>query len=213
MAYIYMDESGDLGFDFSKKRTTKFFIITVLVANDKRIVNNVVKKIFVSLNKKQLQSHKGVLHAYHETTVTRRRLLTKLAEKDVSIFMVYLDKSRYYTRGDEEKPALYNIFTNILLDRLMGHKLVDRDEPITLIASQRDTSRFLNENFSDYLSSQFDSNHKLKLTVEVKTPHQEKGLQVVDIVSWSIFRKYEYRDSSYYELIKHKIVEEQPLIP
>lgn len=58
----------------------------------------------------------------------------------------------------------------VYLDRLMGHKLVAQDEPITLIASQRDTSKFLNENFSDYLSSQFDTTHKLKLTVEIKAP-------------------------------------------
>ena len=29
MAYIFLDESGDLGFDFSKKNTSKVFIITL----------------------------------------------------------------------------------------------------------------------------------------------------------------------------------------
>jgi L-asparaginase/Glu-tRNA(Gln) amidotransferase subunit D len=28
MAFIFMDESGDLGFDFNKKKTSKVFIIT-----------------------------------------------------------------------------------------------------------------------------------------------------------------------------------------
>jgi hypothetical protein len=26
--YIFMDESGDLGFDFTKKATTKYFVMT-----------------------------------------------------------------------------------------------------------------------------------------------------------------------------------------
>ena len=28
VAYIFLDESGDLGFDFEKKRTTKYFVVT-----------------------------------------------------------------------------------------------------------------------------------------------------------------------------------------
>jgi hypothetical protein len=31
--FIYLDESGDLGFDYSKDKTTKKFIITILVCN------------------------------------------------------------------------------------------------------------------------------------------------------------------------------------
>ena len=31
--YIYLDESGDLGFDFSKIKTTKKFVITLLVCD------------------------------------------------------------------------------------------------------------------------------------------------------------------------------------
>jgi hypothetical protein len=33
LMYIYLDESGDLGFDFSKTKTTKKFVITLLVCD------------------------------------------------------------------------------------------------------------------------------------------------------------------------------------
>jgi len=49
--------------------------------------------------------------------------------------------------------------------------------------------------------------------VVIKTPYEEKSLQAVDFVSWAIFRKYEYGDDSYYDLIKDKIMEENPLFP
>jgi hypothetical protein len=49
--------------------------------------------------------------------------------------------------------------------------------------------------------------------VEIRPPHQEKSLQVVDVACWAIFRKQEHGDSSYYNLIKQKIVEENPLFP
>jgi hypothetical protein len=47
----------------------------------------------------------------------------------------------------------------------------------------------------------------------IKTPAEEKALQVVDFVSWAIFRKYEKKDRGYYNIIKKKIVEESSLFP
>jgi len=34
MAYIFMDESGDLGFDFKKKKTSRYFVVTFLMIDD-----------------------------------------------------------------------------------------------------------------------------------------------------------------------------------
>lgn len=38
-----------------------------------------------------------------------------------------------------------------------------------------------------------------------------KGLQVVDFLSWAIFRKYEHGDDYFYNMIKNLIVEESSL--
>lgn len=34
--YIFLDESGDLGFDFSKEKTSRQFVISLLVCRDKQ---------------------------------------------------------------------------------------------------------------------------------------------------------------------------------
>ncbi len=47
--------------------------------------------------------------------------------------------------------------------------------------------------------------------VEIKVPSEEKSLQLVDFVSWSVFRKYEREDEAYYLVIKHLIKEESGL--
>lgn len=44
MIYLYLDESGDLGFDFRKKKTSKFFIVTCLFTEDKKPIEKIVKK-------------------------------------------------------------------------------------------------------------------------------------------------------------------------
>jgi len=124
---------------------------------------------------------------------------------------IYLNKSKVYTRLQDEKTVLYNYVANILLDRIFSKKLIPTDEKITFIASRRETNKFLNENFQQYLASQVVVNHEIDFEVVVKTPHEEKGLQAVDFASWSIFRRQEHGDETYYNLIRDIIVEENSL--
>lgn len=211
MKYLFLDESGDFGFN-PKKKNSKYFVITILFTSDKKPLENIVKKIHKNLRKKVKKLSGGVLHAVKEKPVTRKRLLKFLAEKDISIMTIFLNKSKVYTHLQDEKHVLYNYVTNILLDRIMT-KHLDKDREITLIAAKRETNKFLNMGFKDYLKNQLKNKHKALITVEIKTPSEEKALQAVDFACWAIFRKYESGDSSYYNLIKSKIVEESPLFP
>jgi hypothetical protein len=206
-----MDESGDLGFDFTKQRTSKYFVVTLLfVPDSKGPIEKIVKKTHHQLAK-SVKRKTGVLHATKEKPVTRQRLLKLLAEKDCAVMTIYLNKERVYSRLQDEKQVLYNYVTNILLDRIYTRRIIDTDLPIELIASRRETNRFFNENFCDYLTSKVAKEHQQVLPIRIATPHAEKGLQAVDFVSWAIFRKYEYGDDSYYNLIKSIIAEESPL--
>lgn len=211
MSWIFLDESGDLGFNFKKKNTSKYFVISLLIVKDKPSVDKVVKKIFQGFSKKEIKSHSGTLHCYKEKTSTRKKLLTKLAEKDISIINIYLNKKKVFTGLQENNHILYNYVTNILLDRLYTKKLVPLSELIVLVASRRETNKFLNENFKEYLKSQMFNRRKLRFEVEIKTPKEEKCLQIVDFVSWSTYRKYEHKDSIYWKIISPKIIEENGL--
>jgi hypothetical protein len=213
MSYIFLDESGDLGFDFTKKKTSKFFVITFLFVSNKSPVERIIKKVFSNFTKKEIKNHHGVLHCFKERPKTRQIVLNALKEKDISIITIYLNKKKVYTKLQDEKHVLYNYVTNILIDRVCTKKLIPTDQPIKLIASRRETNKFLNQNFCNYITSQVQNNHKLDIKVEIKPPHEEKGLQAVDFICWSIFRKIEHGDESYANLIKQKIVEESPLFP
>lgn len=132
-----------------------------------------------------------------------------LKEKEVSVMSIYLNKQKVYTRLQDEKHVLYNYITNILIDRIMTKKLLKNTE-ITLIASRRETNKFLNQNFKNYLERS-NTEKGLQLKVEIKTPTEEKCLQIVDACSWAIFRKHEHGDGEYYNILKSKIIEENPL--
>jgi len=212
MAYIFLDESGDLGFNFSKKKTTKYFLITFLFVENKRPIEKLISKLHSGLRKKY-KMRGGVLHACKEEPTTCMRFCKKIAEKNCQAMTIYLNKKRVFTKLQNEKAVLYNYVVNILLDRIASKKFINKVEQINFIASRRETSKFLNLNFKNYLENQIKNNHKLPIMVEIKTPAEEKCLQAVDFISWAIFRKYEYNDDSYYNTIKEIVIEENPLFP
>lgn len=213
MSYIFMDESGNLGFNFNKKGTSSYFLITFLFSKNKRSLEKCVKKVHSGLRKSYKKV--GVLHAYKEEPVTKKRLLSLLSKKDCRIMTILLNKKKVYTKLQDEKPVLYNYITNILLDRILSKGLLQINDldPIEIIASRKETNKFLNQNFKSYLQSQLSKNHKVAVTISIKTPAEEKALQAVDFASWAIFRKYEYKDDVYYNFIRNNIIEENSLFP
>ena len=212
MAYIFLDESGDLGFD-PRKKSSKYFVVTFLFVENKGPVEKVIKKVARNLSKRELKKYVGVLHACKEKPKTITRILSMLNKKDISVLSIHLNKKKVYTKLKDEKHVLYNYVSNILLDRLFTRKLVSLDAQIHLIASRRETNKFLNENFKNYLKNQVRNNHKIDINIEVKVPSSEKCLQAVDFICWAIYQKREAGDESYYNIIKQKIVEESPLFP
>jgi len=208
-----LDESGDLGFNFKKRGTSNFFVITLLfIEGSKGPIEKIIKKTHSQLAKK-FKRRIGVLHAVYEKPVTRQRILKGIAKKDCLVMTIYLNKKKVFTNLQDEKQVLYNYVTNILLDRIYVKKIISSDKSIELIASRRETNKFLNENFKDYLRRQVKSIHKGTIQISIKTPAEEKCLQATDFLSWAFFRKYEKGDDSYYNIFNGKIVEESSLFP
>ncbi len=52
MLYLYLDESGDLGFDFVNKRPSKFFTVTILVLDNIGANRNLIKAVKATLRRK-----------------------------------------------------------------------------------------------------------------------------------------------------------------
>ncbi len=208
-----MDESGDLGFNLTKNRTSKNFIITFLFSLKPRLTDKIIGKVFNSMDPSKRSKHCGTLHCSHEHPKIKWKLLNLVNQHkaDLAIMVIRLNKKKVYTTLPNEKDVLYNYITNILLDRIFTRKLMPDGNKITLISSKRETNKFMNENFKNYINSQINDKHKVNLEVIIKTPAQIKGLQVVDFVSWAIFQKYENNEESFYNAIKDLIVEENSL--
>ena len=204
MAYIYMDESGDLGFDITKSRTSKFFVITFLITKDEKTPNIIMKKSFNWMKHKKIKIKWWVFHAFSHLESTIQKVLNIAIEYDIFIMALVLDKRKVYSYTNSEKHVLYNIIVNKLLDAVINKNLVsDKDEIIHFIASRRETSKTLNEQFVNYLKNKHKD--QPNIIFEIKTPHQSKGLQLVDTISFSIYKKYENNNSDFYVIFEKKI--------
>lgn len=209
MAYIYIDESWDLGFDFGKNRTSKYFVITFLFSKNKEITDNTIKKFFQWLKWKKIKIKSWIFHSFKESPQTISKLLKLLSEKDIKIMSLILDKQKSYLYLHESKHFIYNRVVNILIDMIISNKLLPNNEKIIFIASRRETSKTLNENFLSYLEHKHIDRPNIEFHIE--TP-QEKWLQLADCVCYSIYQKYEHNNKIYYDIINSKIIVEKIIL-
>jgi len=200
---ILMDESGDLGFDFSKDGTTKHILITFLVVKECRPIISLVKKVFKTLPKSSRKRNNDYLHAYYEKPITRKRLLSGLATKDIEIASMRMDKREVLVTGSPNE--LYSNMTVALINRLYTDGVLAIADEIKLIASRRNTSRYLNEAFSESIANRTQD---VDFVVSIVAPGENKCLHAVDFVSWALWQKYEKGDETYSDIISDKIVKE-----
>jgi hypothetical protein len=118
--------------------------------------------------------------------------------------MVYLLKRNYRYRALDK----HKIYTNMLVVGLENILKNKDDDSFHILISRRET----NKNLNKILTSRLLENDKHNTSVDIRTPDQEKCLQAIDVISWSLFRKYERSDLSYFELFKNIVKAEYPYI-
>jgi hypothetical protein len=203
MVVLMSDESGDLGFDFSKSKTSRFFIISLIIVTDKKQVANTVKRVFRAMAKAKIRRASGVLHAHYEDDATRKRLLKTLSTKDIGIAVMRLDKHKLVLGRDPH--ILYSGMVIKLINQLFIDGYLDPSEGFELIASQADTNRLHQENFVAIVNERTAS---LNLEINIAKPLEEKGLQAADFVSWAHWQKYEHENPEYADIVKDKVLAE-----
>src|SRR3989344_755476 len=136
MTYIFLDESGDLGF---KKTSSKWFLFTLVAIDEPRKLDKIIKKARKSLKKKHKHRF-SELHAYHCDDITRIRILKSLAEIDIFIVTTILNKKKVHVDLQNQKNYLYNFTANIILDRLINKNIIDEKSVTSLLVDKKKTN-------------------------------------------------------------------------
>lgn len=199
MIYLYLDESGDLGFDFVNKKPSKFFTITILavkgfVAN-RSLINSVKHTLRRKFrNKMNVAELKG-----SKTSAEILKYFYKQCRNiDFGIYSLTLNKKRLYSHLAKDKDRVYNYVARLVLAKI---PLENANTRIYLIVD-KSKARPEIEEFNSYIMRELKGRIDPNVPVDIYhyVSHENLGLQAVDIFCWGIFRKYEKRDVQWFNL-------------
>jgi len=201
---IYLDESGDLGFDFANKHPSQYFIITLLVCNNKTATDGfrtaVKRTLKNKLNHKKSNSREvDELHGTHLELSIKKYFYTQIRNDEWNIYSVALKKSGVYANLTSKKgrKKLYNFLSKFLVGKISFERV---QSAVTLIVDKSKNKADI-EDFNCYLANQLEA--LLPLNIPLNIYHEDSkanpGLQAVDCFCWGIFRKYERNDLEWYE--------------
>lgn len=208
MIYLYLDESGDLGFDFINKKPSKFFTITILVIKgnvENRLLFNAVKKTLRrKLNPKA--KRKRIIDELKATNTTfeiKKYFYEQVKGLNFYIYAITLNKRRVYESLRHNKTRVYNFITRNVLDQI---SFKDVDSQIELTIDKSKSKPEIIE-FNTYIRRQLEAkiNPHIPLNIYHLNSTESGGLQAVDMFSYGIFEKYERKRKDWFITFKDKV--------
>ena len=206
---IFLDESGDLGFDFSKPKTSRKFVITLLVCDDADAAHGFRKAVRRTLKNKLNLNKKGrvvqELKGVGTNLTVKEYFFRQVPEDGWRIYTVALNKNRVEERlrTAQGKKKLYNFLARFLLE----HVDLSHVNPAVTLVMDRCKNKEEIRDFNQYVANQLEA--LLPLNIPLNIYHEKSqdnpGLQAVDLFCWGVFRKYESRDDEWYRCFGGKI--------
>lgn len=203
MWYLCLDESGDLGFDFVNKKPSRYFTICLLATSDPKAYYTIRRAIKKTLRRKvnkggRAKRLKGEIKATETTIEAKRYFYEQVKDLRFGIFALTLNKRRVYERLTHEKERVYNFITRLVLDQIPFERA---NVPVQLFVD-RSKGKAEIADFNTYIFRQLQGrlDPKVPLHIDHVSSEREPALQAADLFAWGIFRKYERKDTRWFEV-------------
>lgn len=208
--YIFIDESGYLGFDFSKPGTSKSFTIALLVVQTeqaykatRQAVQRTLKRKVTHLKQRRLsQELKG-----SDTSIDiKKYFLKQMPTAGWSIYAITVGKqnANLHFQSKIGKNELYNFLTKELL---LASTIHQSTETISIIIdkSKNTTDRQI---FNAYINEHLNTsiNHESLIYITHENSLKSAGLQAVDMFCWGVQQKENIGNDEWLRLYESKIV-------
>lgn len=207
MWYLYLDESGDLGFDFVNKKPSKFFTITILAVSSFDNNKKILKAVKMTLHRKfKKKDNVRELKGKDISLEVKKYLYKNLKEIKFGIYAITLNKQRVYEELTRSKSRVYNYIAKKVLEQIPFEK--NNKDRVQLIIDKSMGKPEIVE-FNAYIRRQLEAklNPKVPLDIYHWRSHENYGLQVADVFCWGIFKKYEAHKTEWYDIYaKDKVI-------
>lgn len=199
---IFLDESGDLGFNFEKKSSEKF-VVTLLVCDSTEVHKKITFAVRKTLKNKNKNNLITEIKGTRSDLKQKEYLYRHLPKTGWKIYTVVLHKKHVVPELTEQKNRLYNFLARFVIEKVDFSKI---NNSATLIIDKSKGKKEI-QIFNQYIIQHLEA--KLPLKAKLHIHHEYSytfaGLQVVDSFSWGIFRKHERNDTTWYDYFKAHI--------
>jgi len=189
MLYIYLDKSGDLGFDFADKRTSNFFTICALALKGQR-------------------NDRAIANAFKpELTSDAKHFYKRVKDIEFGLYAVTLDKRKAYTMPSFDKDRVCSFIAGLTFK---GLNLRDTAVSLTLRAGTPGQGKG-EIPLDDYILDQIQGwvNPVLPLKIFRISSQESFGLQAAGLFARGFHCKHEKGTLGWYSVFKEKIRSER----
>jgi len=205
MMYVYLDESGDLGFG---QGGTKYFTIAFVIMKNPLHFKRCVKRVKVKYDIPRDVELKG----YTTRESIKTDLLNRFAKLDIEVHSITVRKKNVNPRLQRD--------TNIFYNYMVGLSLVERilQEPpnseVIINIDKRIISITSGAKFDEYLrlKTWYERERQdIELKIYHIDSHEAYAIQGIDIICNSIFRKYNSNNYRLFNIIQGKVKSDRRL--
>ncbi len=215
MWWLYLDESGDLGFDFVNKKPSNFFTVCILATSDRNSFKHIGKMVEKTLRRKLNKSREDRVQELKGTNTAlsvKKYFFSRIENDKFGIYSVTLNKKRVFEHLTREKDRVYNWIARLTLDKIPFEQATDRVQLVLDKCKAKPEIAEFNNYVLTQLKSRFDPT-KVPVAIDHLSSQDDKVLQATDLFAWGIFRKYEKRDRKWYDIFQGKILHDGLYLP
>jgi len=203
--YVYLDESGDLGFGQGGSR---YFTIAFVVIEDPIPFRRCVKEVKIKHHIPRDVELKG------NTTraLIKKDLLGRFAKLDIEVHAITVKKANVELKLRKD--------TNILYNYMVGLSLVERileepeDAKVVINVDRRIIAITSGFKFNEYLRYKIwyeKERRDINLEIQHLDSHEAYAIQGIDVICNSIFKKYNSNNYKLFNIIQDKVKSDKRL--
>lgn len=207
MWYLYLDESGDLGFDFVNKKPSDYFTICILATSSRESFVKIGKAIRKTIRNKLCVKKKNYQPEIKGRTTTievKKYFWKQIQDCKFGIYAITLNKRKVYERLTRQKERVYNFVARKVLDQIPFENASTR---VQIVVDKSKAKPELSE-FNKYIFRQLEGriNPQIPINIDHLSSKDAPQLQAADLFAWGLFRKYERRDREWFDVFKSKVL-------
>ena len=216
IVYIFVDESGNM--DFTSKGS-KYFMFNFLIKKRPFNLHTPISNYRYSLLEKNLDPLKGndrrlnieSFHACKDNKYIKEEIFNIIStfdENSVKAYSYILEKPKVTPSKRKQQDEFYIDNLTYAIKQLLDLLKIDKNfiiitDNLPIKKNEKAQIKALKQGVSEYIEI---NNLNLRYDIFHHCSASSVNLQIVDYISWAIFRKYEHNQDMFYDKIEKYII-------